>query len=100
MMAGVAAEALYCGSANGGAADGATVAELLAAHEALSGETYPLSVPQQSRWALANAVLLLREHPVAFEALTDALRARASVGECIAVLEAACVSPQPQEAYA
>ena len=100
MMAGVAAEALYCGSASGGAADGAAIGDLLGAHEALTGEAYPLSVPQQSRWATANAVLLLREHPEAFEALTDALRARSSVGECIEALEAAFVSQTPREALA
>jgi hypothetical protein len=97
MMAGVAAEALYCGSANGGAADGAAIGDLLGAHEALTGEAYPLSVPQQSRWATANAVLLLREHPEAFEALTDALRARSSVGECIEALETAFVSQTPRD---
>ena len=100
MMAGVAAEALYCGSANGGAADGAAIGDLLGAHEALTGEAYALTVPQQSRWATANAVLLLREHPEAFEALTDALRARSSVGECIDALEAAFVSHTPRSALA
>ena len=53
-----------------------------------------------ARWATANAVLLLRDHPEAFEALCDALRARASVGECVGALEAAFASPQPREAYA
>ena len=40
----------------------------------------------------ANAVLLLREKPVAFVALSNALRARASVGESVGLLVAAFVA--------
>ena len=84
-MAGVAAEALHCGAAHGGFADEGAIAQLL---EAQPSHDH-VSPPQQARWAAANAVLLLREHAAAFEAVCAALRARASVGECCVALEAA-----------
>lgn len=96
LMAGLAAEALHCGAADGGAADQAALAELLAAREAATAEPSALSLPEQGRWAAANAVLLMRAYPEAFEALTDALRGRASVEECVSALERAFVSSQPR----
>ena len=83
LMAGIAAEALSCGAADGGAADQRAVAELLATH------CPHVPADEQARWAAANAVLLLRAHPEAYTALCHQLSRRASVGECCSAVEAA-----------
>lgn len=90
LMAGIAAEALYCGAAEGGAADQSALAELLAEHPSHAHT----SAKQQARWAAANAVLLLQAHPEPFEAVCGALRERASIGECCSALEAAFARSQ------
>lgn len=88
LMAGVAAEALHRGAAEGGFADEGAIARLLASQPARS------HVPpqQHARWAAANAVVLLRTHSEAYEAVCDALRSRKSVGECCAALDGAFAS--------
>ena len=41
----------------------------------------------QVRWAVLNTVTLLRRHEAAHDALAAAMQRRATVGECIAVIE-------------
>ena len=53
----------------------------------------PFSCPQakadaQVRWAVLNTVTLLRRHEAAHDALAAAMQRGASIGECIALLEA------------
>jgi len=105
LMAGIAAEALFCGSADGGHADQVALAELYAeSRSALDGEhdgrvgesraQAQAQLKQQARWAAANAVLLLKSQPAAFDALCAALRRGASVGECCIAIEDAFVMPE------
>lgn len=84
-MAGMAAEALHCGAADGGFADQGALRHLLAYDPS---DEY-VNPQQHARWATANAVLLLKAYPEAFEATCAALRARKSVGECCLALEQA-----------
>ena len=92
LMAGIAAEALAFGGADGGAADEAALRRLLI-REASQGEGSQASEPSggaaggaaggdlpalalrartRARWAVANAVAVLQEQQPAYEALCDA----------------------------
>ena len=99
-MAGIAAEALAFGGADGGAADEAALrrlleqeAEALQACEpgdgAAGGDLLGQALRARARWAAANAVLVLQEQQPAYEALCEALRRGESVGECAVALDTA-----------
>ena len=46
-------------------------------------------IQSQARWAVSQALLLLREHGAAYKALCDALERGESVGNCVTVIERA-----------
>lgn len=83
-MAGIAAEAVYYGEAEGGESDMQSLLTLL------TGLQPPWSggeVRTQARWAVLEAVLLIRGYERAFEALCAAMRERKSLGECVLCIE-------------
>jgi hypothetical protein len=83
LMAGIAAEALANGNAEGGAADERALRTLLVAH--YGSEEHELRA--RARWAVASATLLLRQHSQNYDALCKALGEGRSVGECVLALE-------------
>jgi hypothetical protein len=102
LMAGIAAEALAFGGADGGAADEAALRRLLvqeasqtcepgggAAGGAAGSDLLGQALRARARWAAANAVSVLQEQQPAYEALCEALRRGESVGECAVALDTA-----------
>merc|ERR1719359_2068925 len=88
VMGGIAAEAERNQQAEGGRSDEAALIALLSQLD--GGRTWDIArIQAQARWASSQAVLLLREHRAAFDALCAALEAGASVGECILAIEGA-----------
>lgn len=88
VMGGIAAEAERNQQAEGGRSDEAALINLLSSLD--GGRTWDIArIQSQARWAASQALLLLREHRAAFDALCAALEAGASVGECILAIEGA-----------
>jgi hypothetical protein len=83
-LAGVATEWLRFGVAEGGLSDIQQMDALLRA----LGFTQK-KADDQVRWAVLNAVTLLRRHETVQDALADAMAQGAGVGECVAVVETA-----------
>lgn len=83
LMAGIAAEALDSGRAEGGAADEAML-------RALCSRARPEWTARQADdlelWSGCEAVRLLREHRAAHARLADAMRRGAPLGACLAVV--------------
>ncbi len=80
-MAGVAAETLFYGSAEGGADDRQKLTAVLTrlGFSASAQE-------QKQRWAAVQANTLLQENGSIYEALVDAMQQRADIGECCRVI--------------
>jgi hypothetical protein len=76
-MAGIAAENLVYGNAQGGESDRAIIKEILRL-AGFSANTYL----QKERWALLQAKNLLEKHHNAYEALVKVMEKRASVEDC------------------
>lgn len=83
-MAGIAAEAITYGEAEGGEAD---IMDLLRLLTTLQPPWTEQSVRSQARWAVLQAVLLLRGNQKAFQALQQAMKERKSLGECVSSIE-------------
>jgi hypothetical protein len=81
-LAGVVAEYLSFGQAEGGVGD---VAQLDALFNALGFSQRKAAA--QVRWAVLSVAALLRRHGRAHASLADAMERGATVGECVAVLE-------------
>lgn len=88
-LAGVATEWLRFGHAEGGLGDMAQLDALLAALKFTQAKA-----DSEVRWAVLNVVMLLRRHGGVHDALADAMVAGASVGTCIAVIEAGLASAE------
>mmetsp|Transcript_29767 Transcript_29767/g.57451 ORF Transcript_29767/g.57451 Transcript_29767/m.57451 type:complete len:513 (-) Transcript_29767:249-1787(-) len=87
VMAGIAAEAEANGRAEGGRADEEALLRLLASLD--RGSSWDLGrARNQARWAASSAVLLIRAHRDSYNALCDRLASGASIGKCIAAIEA------------
>lgn len=72
----------------GGQADESALVRLLTSLD--GGQGWDLArVQNQARWAASQAVLILREHRAAYDALTAEIAAGASVGSAVVALEAA-----------
>jgi hypothetical protein len=84
VMAGIAAEALKFGRAEGGAADEQT---LISFFSSVSPPWNIVRVQGQARWGVLQAILLIKEHQAAYDALVEALREGRPVGDCIDVIE-------------
>ena len=93
-MAGVAAEVLACGSAEGGHADVAQLKGMLAI--ASPPVTEACAVDDRIRWATLMALTMLQNHRPCLEALAERLEVAQDAGECIRLLEATARAPPPR----
>lgn len=82
-MAGMAAEQMVYGDAQGGGDDTAALGQFW-----LALGRSPAEVPLKQRWATLQAKTLLEKHRDAFEALVTAMGDRASVADCCALITA------------
>ncbi|BAZ44114.1 hypothetical protein NIES4102_11200 [Chondrocystis sp. NIES-4102] len=84
-MSGVAAEKMVFGDAQGGVEDRQQL------QQALKMLGFPETVYlQKERWAQLQATNLLTRHQKSYEALVEAMKQRASVAECCAVIQQHC----------
>lgn len=83
-MAGIAAEALKYGKAEGGVMD---EQQLIGFFTSLQQPWNLLRIQEQARWAALQAILILKEHKESYAALVDALTEKKSVGDCILAIE-------------
>lgn len=84
-MAGIAAETLVYESAQGGSEDRQKLREALSLLGRNGNEA-----PAKERWAMRQAQTIVEEHRVAYEALVEAMKQRASVEECCRVIQQHC----------
>ncbi|CEM11091.1 unnamed protein product [Vitrella brassicaformis CCMP3155] len=84
-MAGIAAEALQFGNAEGGRSDEAAL-RLFLGRDIFPPWSLP-RVTLQARWAVTQAVLLLKEYSQAYDNLVEALRQGKPVGDCVDAIE-------------
>lgn len=94
VTAGIAAEAMAIGSAEGGAADIAALQQLFTL---LVKSWDPQRIQSQIRWGTTQAFLLLREHKDAYNALCEVLEKGGSMGSAITAIENALPSELPAE---
>ncbi|MGL6341249.1 MAG: ATP-dependent Zn protease [Waterburya sp.] len=84
-MAGIAAEKIVYGNAQGGVEDRQQL------QQALKMAGLPeVGYPQKERWAQLQATNLLTRHQKSYEALVEAMKQRASVTECYAIIQEHC----------
>jgi hypothetical protein len=81
-MAGIAAETLVYGNAEGGTEDRQKLREALTSFQRPAKE-----FPLKERWAMQQAQALIEDHKVAYEALIVAMKERASIAECIQAIQ-------------
>ena len=84
-MAGIAAETLVYGSAEGGVEDRQKLREGLASLGRPASES-----ALKERWATQQAHTMIKEHWPSYEALVTAMEQRASVAECCQVIQQHC----------
>jgi hypothetical protein len=84
-MAGIAAEKMVYGNAQGGGEDRQQLQQTLK----IAGLP-EVGYPQKERWAQLQATNLLIRHQKSYEALVEAMQQRASVEECCAVIQKYC----------
>lgn len=84
LMAGIAAEAVTFNVCEGGVADEQSLVSLFAP---LQPAWNIIRIQGQARWAVLQAILLIREHKGAFDAVVKGLEENKSVGDIIFDLE-------------
>ena len=92
-MAGIAAEKMIYGNSQGGAEDRQQLKQAL-----VMAGLPEVGYPQKERWAQLQATNILKRHQQSYEALVEAMTARASVEECYAVIQQHCEADNEQVA--
>jgi len=90
VMAGISAEAIHFGQADGGASDETSLITFLSQIQPSSpGTTNWTSeaIRNQARWAALQSVLILKYYEKSYDALVDALKRGGDLGECIYAIE-------------
>lgn len=92
VMAGIAAEAIAFGRADGGAGDEQSLITFLTQINPRGGGAKVWDgelIRNQARWAAVQAVLLIEKYKPAYDALVDALERGGNLGACIYAIEKA-----------
>lgn len=84
-MAGIAAEKMIYGNSQGGTEDRQQLKQAL-----MMAGLPEVGYPQKERWAQLQATNLLTRHQQSYEALVEAMKQRATVEECYAVIQQYC----------
>lgn len=84
LMAGIAAEALLFNKAEGGAVDEQSLVNFLAS---VQPPWNVLRIQGQARWAVLQALLLIKEHRASYDALVAALTEGKGVGDAVIAIE-------------
>ena len=84
LMAGIAAEAIKYDQAEGGSVDERSLIQFLTT---IQPPWNILRIQGQARWAVLQAVLVLREHEKSYEALVEALKEGKPIGDCVEAIE-------------
>ena len=84
-MAGIAAEKIVYGDSQGGAEDRQQLRQAL-----MMAGLPKIGYTQKERWAQLQATNLLIRHRQSYDALVEAMKERATVGECYAVIQKHC----------
>lgn len=87
LMAGIAAEAIRYGEAEGGESDVSALLELLTS---LQPSWTAEQVQKQARWSVIQSVKLLRQHKRAFDLLAIAMKNGSGLGDCVDIIERNC----------